>query len=552
MIAMCFPASGEEQEGMQVETLPKADDAIPSRVAALDAPATMDFPGGIRMAVSTSSKLAQKHVLQGLNHLHGGWELEATRHFAAAMREDPDCLLAHWGMAMALLDTSPENAKPRKIVVDRLIHLLDAGQGTELEQGYAYGLLKYLGEGADAAANAYRKVAKRFPNDMQAAIFSALFNRGGYDISGSATPDQLASEQQLLELIEKHPESPIPLNALLTIRAEAPKLAESLPMARKLAKQWPSYPPAFHLLGHYEWRSGNHARAAAAFGRASMLYQRWMKQNGLGVADCPEWASAESYRVIALLSMGDLETAHAAALQLAATPLPDDRLASPGAKVLLWDAKTLPARILIHRGLEEGFVEAAKALPSVDTIKPSMKHSVAYLWIDGLRLALEAQKLIDQGDIARALALVTALDLHMKKFSTTEHTALVLGERSEWLRARRALRILISDVRGRIAMAGAENMRATAFNWFTSGADFQRHESMLHPPMLLTPMSARLGDHFLVMGDPQKAIEHYQQALEMFPKDIGSLQGLKKAHLAAGNQEEAAAVDASIQELQRR
>jgi hypothetical protein len=80
------------------------------------------------------------------------------------------------------------------------------------------------------------------------------------------------------------------------------------------------------LLGHYEWRSGNHARASAAFGRASTLYQKWMRQNALSVADCPEWPKAETYRVVALLSMGDYETAHAAAKQIAKAELPAERI----------------------------------------------------------------------------------------------------------------------------------------------------------------------------------------------------------------------------------
>ena len=102
-----------------------------------------------------------------------------------------------------------------------------------------------------------------------------------------------------------------------------------------------------------------------------------MKQNKLTVADCPEWPKTESYRVVSLLSMGDYDTAYAAASQIAAIPLPKDRLASPGTRNLLWDAKTLPARILIHRGLENSFVEASKALPSVEEVKPSMKTSAA-------------------------------------------------------------------------------------------------------------------------------------------------------------------------------
>lgn len=545
-VMACGAPLAAQKPKAQVPTL---EQAIPAQLKELKAPSIIEFKGGIVIAVSTPSELAQTHVVQGLNHLHGGWEFEAARHFAVAMQEDPNCLLAHWGMAMSILDSSPETAGARRAVIERLVALLEAGHGSELERGYTYGLLKYLTEGGAAAANSFEKVARRFPNDMQAAIFSALFNRGGYDVTGEATPDQEESEKRLLALIEKHPDSAIPLNALLTIRAEAPELKDSLPLARKLTQLWPAYPPAFHLLGHYEWRSGNHARAAAAFGRASTLYQKWMRRNELSVADCPEWPKAESYRVVALLSMGDYETAHAAAKQIAATPLPVGRLNSDGARALLWDAKTLPARILIHRGLEESFIKAGESLPSVDEVKPTMKQSNAYLWIDGLRIALTARKLADQGDYERARAVAASLAIHIKKFEDSEHSAVALGERSQWLRARRALKVLLNDVRGHIASNGPADLQATAFNWYRSAMDHQRHESLLYAPMLLTPMSARLGDFFLKREEAQKAVEYYEEALQIIPSDIHSLQGLRKACIATGDTDRAAELDLAIQKL---
>lgn len=528
---------------------PAVEQAIPALIRELKPPSVTDFKGGIVMAVSTPSELAQKHVQQGLNHLHGGWEFEASRHFAAAMKEDPDCLLAHWGMAMAILDSSPETKVARKAVIERLVLLLEASQGSELERGYTYGLLKYISEGADAAANSFEKVARRFPNDMQAAIFSALFNRGGYDITGEATPDQEESEKRLLTLIEKHPESPFPLHALLTIRAEAPDLKNSLPLARKLTQLWPAYPPSFHLLGHYEWRSGNHARASAAFGRASTLYQKWMRQNALSVADCPEWPKAETYRVVALLSMGDYETAHAAAKQIAKAELPAERISSEGARSLLWDAKTLPARILIHRGLQDSFIKAGESLPSVDEIKPTMKQSNAYLWIDGLRIALAARKLADEGEYDKARGVAASLALHIEKFEAAERSALGLGERSQWLRAHRGLKVLLNDVRGHIASNGPADLRPTAFNWYQSAIDHQRHETLLYAPMLLTPMAARLGDFFLRQKEAEKATKHYEEALKIIPSDIHSLQGLRRACITTGDTERAAELDLAIQKL---
>jgi tetratricopeptide (TPR) repeat protein len=549
MAMAAFASAAETADTPADAKIPELEDAIPGPVKALEKPLMTNFSGGIRMAVSATTEAAQEHVIQGLNHLHGGWEFEASRHFAAAMREDPDCLLAHWGMVMALMNPSPETDAARTAATERLYHLVERGIGTELERGYAYGLIKYFEEGPAGAGNAFRKVAERFPNELQAHVFAALFNRGGYGAAGDATPDQVSAEASLEALIEKHPDNPIPLNALLIIRAEAPDLSGSLDLARKLSQMSPDYPPAFHLLGHYEWGCGNHGQAASAFGRASSFYQRWMKENKVGIADCPEWTKAECYRIVALLSKGDFDTAYAAARQVASTPVPADRPASPGARFLLWDAKTLPARILIHRGLPGNAAEAANSLPKPDEIAGFRKSSLAIWWIDGLRLVLEAQRLINAGKTDEAREVMAALTHHGEMMAKTQNAAAALGERSQWLRAFRALEVLASAIRGRVAMTGPEETRETAYNWFASAIDRQRPAPMLYPPLVLTPMAYHLGEFFRTTDRPTQAIEAYQQALESFPNDINSLIGLKNAFQAAGDSAKAADTATRIEEL---
>ncbi len=518
--------------------LSSVEDAIPAPVKALGKPTAHSFQEGIQMAVSATTDAAQAAVNQGLNHLHGGWEFEASRHFAEAMREDPECLMAHWGMVMSLLNPSPETGEARNAATDRMLALIEQGKGTELERGYAYGLVKYIEEGPAGALVGFRKVADKYPNDLQASVFAALFSRGGYDDAGDATASQTAAEASLLELIEKHPKNPGPLNALLLIRAEAPDLSASLELARKLCQMVPDYPPYFHLLGHYQWRCGKHDEAVSSFGRASSFYQKWMKENQATVADCPEWVRAECYRIVSVVSKGEFDTAYAAARQVASIPLPENRPSSAGARCIMWDAKTLPARILIHRRLVGNSIEAARSLPKPEEVREFHKTSLAYWWIDGLRFALEAQRLVEVCDLAEAHNVMAALTLHGEKMAKTRDAANASGERSNWNRAFRALEVLASDIRGRIAMASPPEKRASAFNWFSSAADRQHPAPMLMPPLILSPMASRLGEYYLISNKPDEAIAAYQRALAAFPNDINSLLGLKRAHEAANQAEE--------------
>jgi tetratricopeptide (TPR) repeat protein len=531
------------------EELPEVDAAIPDPVKALAPPTMMSFPKGVQMAVTATTENAQAHVNQGMNHLHGGWEFEASRHFAVAMREDPDCLLAHWGMIMCLLNPSPETGPARNAATDRMLALVDQGKGTELERGYAYGLIKYIQEGSASAADAFRKVAEKFPNEMQATVFAALFGRTGYDDLGSATPNQEAAEASLLALVRKHPQSPLPLNALLTIRAESPDLTESIGIARMLCQIAPDYPPYFHLLGHYEWRCGEHANAASAFGRASTFFENWMKANKTNVADCPEWVRSECYRIVSLVSKGDFDTAFAASRLIAATPFPKGRNASAGVRCLMWDAKTLPARILLHRGFRGNAREAMISLPKPADLEKTKTSSLAYWWIDGLRLALEAQRLIDAGELGQATDVSAALTHHGESMVKSQAAAAAGGERSSWTRAFRALEVLASDLRGRLALAGPKSQIRSAYNWFSSAADRQHPAPMMFPPMILTPMALRIGDYFTTVGRHEDAIEAYQRALNTFPNDMHALTGLKRAYENAKLPAKAEETEKQIQAL---
>jgi tetratricopeptide (TPR) repeat protein len=529
--------------------LPDVEAAIPPPVKALGVPAFMEFPGGIRMAVTAADAEAQAHVNQGLNHLHAGWEFEASRHFAAAMRRDPSCLLAHWGMVMSLIDPGPESLEARNAAALRMLELVEQGGGTELERGHAYGLVKYMQEGAAAAADAFRKVAARFPNDVQTAVLAALFGRGGYDAFGEATPDQERSEKQLLALIARFPDNPAPLHALLFIRAEGGDPADSLAMVEKLGRMVPDYPPFLHLAGHWQWRAGHHAAAATAFGRSAELYQQWREAQKAAVADCPEWIKAESYRAAALASMGDFEEALKVAKNLAATPLAEDRPSSSGNRMLLWEAKTLPARILLARAAKGDVAAAAASLPKPDSLKKYHAHTLAYWWIDGLRFVIEAERLLEKKDLDGTRDVLQALTLHGESLAKIRSSAAAGGEASFWNRTFRALEVLASDLRGRVALAGPANLRGSAYNWFSSAADRQLPASLLMPPAVLTPMASRLGRYFLDANQFDEAIEAYLRALAAFPNDIGALTGLKSAYEKSGRSADAAEVGERIETL---
>ena len=55
--------------------------------------------------------------------------------------------------------------------------------------------------------------------------------------------------------------------------------------------------------------------------------------------------------------------------------------------------------------------------------------------------------------------------------------------------------------------------------------------------------------HSATGEEPEKAVEYYEKALEMIPKDILSLQGLQKACIASGDKDRADKIAEEIQKL---
>jgi tetratricopeptide (TPR) repeat protein len=57
--------------------------------------------GSYTRKISTDSPLAQRYFNQGLALLHGFNHAAAIRSFQEAAKVDPECAMAHWGVALA-------------------------------------------------------------------------------------------------------------------------------------------------------------------------------------------------------------------------------------------------------------------------------------------------------------------------------------------------------------------------------------------------------------------------------------------------------------------
>lgn len=532
--------------------VPKAVDLVSDFVKGLPAPSAPAVPNGVTMAVTADNEEAQASVRHGLVCLHTGWDFEAYRHFCAALDADPNCLMAHWGIAMALIHGSQDKQEERRAAMDRMLALVEEGFGTELEKRYVFALAKLVTDSPAVAADAFRGAAEEFPADPQIRLLTCLLSRGGFDINGDATPDQQRAEASMRETIEKHPDLTWLRYALLAMRAEAGDLQGDLEMARGLCNDAPGYAPYFHLLGHYEWRCGNHTRAANAFGRASDLYGEWMQTTGVKAVHCPQWTKAECYRAVALASKGEYETALAVAEGVAGIEVSLEQAVTDGGRMLLWEGRTLPVRLLMRRGGAGDMARAVKLLPAAKEVEPFGKKTLA-LWSFQMHSSVVAGKrALEGGEINAAREVAMDVTRIGENFVKTREVAAANGERSHWLRAFKAFEVMASELRGMIGMKESGGPSVSAASWFQSAADRQARATLLMPPMTLLPMECRQAEYELVRKEPapDKAIEVLESGLEAYPNDFELMIRLRKLYQSGGRAEDAAAIQKRIDALE--
>ena len=531
-------------------------------VAKLPPPDFVEEIISIPMAISSPSALASRHVLQGLAHIQAAWDFEAYRHFCEALKLDPDCLMAYWGIGLALAAPNNEFTQQRQVAVMRMIELIDATReldgkqlpiATKIEQEYALALAE-LFRLRGMVGEAFRSLSETYPGNLQAKCLAIYLQRDGYDRFGPRAKQAQAIEQ-MKELVGANPDNVAVLGFWVMLHGEAPeattKLREQiLPVVRKMARLVPGFPPYQHLLGHFEWRCGNHALAEAALERASSLYAAHKEKHMLSVHECDGWIRSQLYLATAMQSRGKFEEAMSIAVRLSKLKVDSSRLGSKGASLLMWEARTLPARLYLARGDEGDFAMAIKSLPGKnDPFLGEIKdRTLSVFYLESLMQYLECRKSLEEGKTELAQQKTMTLSSIQQRMEALRSQALKSASISEYVRALAGVKVYTAEARGLVALARATSdaQRQIARSWFKTAVDKQQRPALLMPPVVLSPMELRLAQYYLASEDNAKAVESYQSAIKRRPNDLQALKGYRDSLKISGREEEATQVDAVI------
>jgi tetratricopeptide (TPR) repeat protein len=473
-----------------------------------------DKLGTIQFVVSGQAE-AQEHVVQGVKLVHHMMYPEADREFAQAAAVDPQCALAYWGRAMAIIHPlwpdAPTDAE-RKQGAEYIKRGLAAPPATARERDYLETLAPYFNApapgdhvaGLKALDPAWAALAEKYPDDLDALAFSVLYHLAP---ARFATKDkshriQLEAAAQLQKISAKIPDHPGAQHYKIHAY-DFPMLADrALEVCDTYSSIAPDVPHALHMPTHIFTRRGlwdksiefnlRSAEAARKLGEAAGAL------NG-------HYAHALDYMTYAYLQRGQYREAEAVRRRILALPGPFSAL-QPTAMAFAFAA--IPARCALER---QAWAEAAD-LP--------LHQPAAFAWgkqflnCDSIVLFARALGAARSGKIDAARRSIAELEGVQRELVATRREAYWISQAETQVLAARAW-VMLADKNPDEAIGLMR--RAAALEATTD-------KEAVTPGEVL-PAGELLGDMLLEAGRPAEALAAYEAVLTASPNRLNTLYG---------------------------
>ena len=220
-----------------------------------------------KVQFSTSCKpAAQKAFDRAMTYQHSFWYAASKQAFEEALKADPDCAIAYWGIALSLL-WNPHIAPPAKNLVDGLAMLQkakDVGAKTQRERDYVDALGAFYTDHDKidhrtrvlAYTKAMEALAQRYPDDDEAQIHYALALNISASPADKTYANQLKGAAILAPISKRQPQHPGVAHYLIHLYDYPPIAEKGLDAARHYAKIAPAAPHAQHMPSHIFTRVG--------------------------------------------------------------------------------------------------------------------------------------------------------------------------------------------------------------------------------------------------------------------------------------------------------
>jgi tetratricopeptide (TPR) repeat protein len=222
--------------------------------------------GTVQFPISCAASV-QKAFTRGVALLHSFWYEEAEKEFLQIAKDDPECAMAHWGIAISLwhqLWNQPDEKVIARGLDEAHAAQRQAQKATPRENAYLAAIAAFYGDSekldhaarAKAYSDAMKKVYDTYPDDHEAATFYALSLLASEPHQDATFANRKAAAAILEKLFATEPEHPGVAHYLIHAY-DKPQLALlGIPAARRYAQVAPAAPHALHMPSHIFARVG--------------------------------------------------------------------------------------------------------------------------------------------------------------------------------------------------------------------------------------------------------------------------------------------------------
>jgi tetratricopeptide (TPR) repeat protein len=477
---------------------------------------TPDQLGSVHFPVSCAAA-EQKPFERGVALLHSFWYEEAQKEFEQIAKDDPQCAMAHWGIAMSIwhqLWNHPDAAVVAHGEAEvKAARALKAK--TQRERDYIAAMGAFYGGSdtldyqarADAYSHAMAGVYKNYPDDLEAAAFYALSLLASEPDNDTTFANRKQAAAILEKLFAVEPDHPGVAHYLIHSYDKPQLAALGLPAARRYAQIAPAAPHALHMPSHIFARLG--------------LWQDDINSNLASVAATRKTAAmhmggeghqfhAMDFLMYAYLQSGKDAEAQALIAEVKAMPEMHD-MYGLGFDPHLASLSLFPAEY----ALEHHDWKGASALVPVEGAAPG-DHAITY-WARAIGSAHQgdlaaAHKDVDEMDAMRAM-----LAQKNQKFSA-EAIAHDRQQAMAW--------ISYAEKRDDEALRSLRQLAET-------------EEAQGDEPYGGIPSRELLADMLVEMNRPEQALVEYKMDLKFNPNRFDGLYGAAHASEMAGKNDEA-------------
>ena len=463
---------------------------------------------------------AQKLFNQGMLYQHSFWYRASNRSFEEAIKADPQCAMAHWGIALSLLYNPhappPPANLPLGLAAIQKAKALNAT--TERERDYidALGAMYIDYDKLDHRTRvqnyltAQERVAQKYPKDIEAQIAYAITLNVAALPTDKTYANQLKGAALLEPIYKLQPQHPGVAHYLIHLY-DYPAIAQKgLNAAKRYAKIAPAAPHAQHMPSHIFTRVGHWKDSITANAESARVAKLDGEQN--------DQAHGMDYLVYAHLQLAQDKKAAAIVDEMNAIDFKIERFAGP------YGVAASNARYAVERG---DWQAAA-------TLQP---RQTKFLYADAVTHFARALGAARSGNPAAAKADVDKL-----------------GELSAKLKeAKDAYWSEIVAIQQQVATAWAlyaDGKYDEALRVLSAAADAE-DKTEKHPvtPGPLAPARELYGAMLLDRDMTKEALAAYEAVLAKEPNRLATYVGAAKAATKLGNREKAKQYTAKVMAL---